>query len=148
VTADERETAADGGRITLNLGHTVGHALEAAAGYEGLLHGEAVGYGLRAAVRIGLATEMTPPDRATRIEALLDRLGLGVEPLDLDPASVLGAIGFDKKHAGGRLRWVLPTATGATVHTDVPEALVAEVVSGILRGGDRATVSASEVTAS
>jgi len=148
VTADERETAADGGRITLNLGHTVGHALEAAAGYEGLLHGEAVGYGLRAAVRIGLATEMTPPDRAARIETLLDRLGLGVEPLALDTSRVLGAIGFDKKHTGGRLRWVLPTATGVTVHTDVPEALVADVVSGILRGGDRATIPASEVTAS
>ena len=55
VSADEREHGAAGGRITLNLGHTIGHALEAADGYATLLHGEAVAYGTRAAVRIGSA---------------------------------------------------------------------------------------------
>ena len=53
VRADEREHGAAGGRIALNLGHTLGHALEAADGYATLLHGEAVAYGLRAAARIG-----------------------------------------------------------------------------------------------
>ena len=53
VLADERERNPGGGRITLNLGHTLGHAVEAAAGFGGLLHGEAVAYGLRAAIRIG-----------------------------------------------------------------------------------------------
>ncbi|MCJ7711426.1 MAG: bifunctional shikimate kinase/3-dehydroquinate synthase, partial [Chloroflexi bacterium] len=53
VTADEREQGATGGRIALNLGHTVAHALEAVDGYANLLHGEAVAYGLRAATRIG-----------------------------------------------------------------------------------------------
>ena len=48
--ADERERNTGGGRITLNLGHTLGHAVEAAAGFGGLLHGEAVAYGLRAAI--------------------------------------------------------------------------------------------------
>ena len=55
VAADEREQGGAGGRITLNLGHTVGHALEAVDGYESLLHGEAVAYGTRAAARIGVA---------------------------------------------------------------------------------------------
>ncbi len=78
VTADEREQGAAGGRITLNLGHTVAHALEAVDGYATLLHGEAVAYGLRAATRIGVAVGVTPADRAARIEALLDGLRLGV----------------------------------------------------------------------
>ncbi|MES1239797.1 MAG: 3-dehydroquinate synthase family protein, partial [Chloroflexota bacterium] len=50
VVADERES---GARLSLNLGHSLGHAIEAAAGFAGLLHGEAVAYGLRAAARIG-----------------------------------------------------------------------------------------------
>ena len=60
VSADERESGAAGGRITLNLGHTVAHALEAVDGYATLLHGEAVAYGTRAAVRIGAALGVTP----------------------------------------------------------------------------------------
>lgn len=133
VAADEREQAA-GGRITLNLGHTVAHALEATDGYASLLHGEAVGYGLRAAIRIGAAMDVTPPARAQRLEALLDRLGLGTAPLPYDPAAVLRATGTDKKHAGGRLRWVLPTGDGVTIRDDVPEALVADVVARLLSG--------------
>src|SRR6185295_17089674 len=73
VLADERES---GARIALNLGHSLGHAIEAAAGFLELLHGEAVAYGLRAATRIGVARGATPQDRADRIEALLDRLEL------------------------------------------------------------------------
>ena len=81
VVADERERGAAGGRITLNLGHSLGHAVEAAAGYGGLLHGEAVAYGLRAACRIGVEAGVTPPERADRIGGLLDALGLATEPL-------------------------------------------------------------------
>ena len=68
VSADEREQGGATGRISLNLGHTVAHALETADGYTTLLHGEAVAYGLRAACRIGVALGVTPPDRAARIE--------------------------------------------------------------------------------
>jgi shikimate kinase / 3-dehydroquinate synthase len=131
VTADERE---QGGRINLNLGHSLAHAIEAAAGYEGLLHGEAVAYGLRAACRIGVAVETTPPERAARIEALLDTLDLGRAALPYPLADVLAAIGTDKKHAGGRLRWVLPAATGVTVRSDVPDETVEDVARGVLAG--------------
>src|SRR6185503_4897914 len=110
VQADERETG--GARIALNLGHSLGHAIEAAAGFRDLLHGEAVAYGLRAAARIGLARGTTPEDRATRIERLLDRLDLGTAPLAVTPDEVLTLMQTDKKHAGGALRWVLPTADG------------------------------------
>jgi 3-dehydroquinate synthetase/shikimate kinase len=134
VVADEREQGAAGGRIALNLGHTVGHALEAVDGYASLLHGEAVAYGLRAATRIGVAVGATPTERAARIERLLDRLDLGRAPLPYPADAVVAATGTDKKHASGRLRWVLPTADGVAVRDDVPEALVREVVAGVVAG--------------
>ncbi|NJD30107.1 MAG: bifunctional shikimate kinase/3-dehydroquinate synthase [Chloroflexi bacterium] len=131
VTRDEREA---GERITLNLGHSLGHAIEAAAGFKGLLHGEAVAYGLRAAARIGLAREVTPSDRGARIEALLDRLELARAPLDLPIEAVLDTLAADKKHEGGRLRWVLPTSDAVTIDSDVPDALVREVATSVMAG--------------
>ena len=131
VLADERET---GGRIALNLGHSLGHAIEAAAGFRDLLHGEAVAYGLRAAARIGVARDETPPERAGRIEALLDALGLGSAPLDLALEAVLEPLGADKKHAAGALRWVLPTADGHAIDAEVPDELIREVAAGVLAG--------------
>ena len=140
VLADEREhggppgaggTAA-AGRMALNLGHSLGHAVEAAAGYEGLLHGEAVAYGLRAACRIGLATGVTPPERAARIDALLDRLRLGVGRLPYSAATVREHLGSDKKTSGGRLRWVLPTADGVVVRPDVPDSVVETALAELL----------------
>jgi 3-dehydroquinate synthase len=129
VQVDEREA---GDRIRLNLGHSLGHAFEAAAGYAGLLHGEAVAYGLRAACRIGQALGVTPAERAARVERLLDGLGLGREPLDLPMDRVLAMLATDKKHAGGDLRWVLPTADGIVVRPGVPDELVAEVAAGLV----------------
>jgi 3-dehydroquinate synthetase len=131
VMDDERE---QGGRIHLNLGHSLGHAIETAAGFEGILHGEAVAYGLRAACRIGVAVETTPPERAARVEGLLERLGLGRDPLPHPLGDVLAALGTDKKRAGGRLRWVLPTATGVTVRTDVPDDVVEAAARDVLAG--------------
>jgi shikimate kinase/3-dehydroquinate synthase len=132
VVADERERARGSGRITLNLGHSLGHAVEAAAGFEHLLHGEAVAYGLRAAARIGEAIGVTPRERAARIVGLLDGLGLATEPLPYPIDDVLRHLATDKKHAGGRLRWVLPTADGVEVRTDVPDELVVEAAGAML----------------
>jgi 3-dehydroquinate synthase len=129
VLADERES---GKRRILNLGHSLGHAFEAAGGFEELLHGEAVAYGLRAAVRIGNELGITPDDRRERIEGLLTRLGLAVDPLPYDLAGVRTALGRDKKHAAGRLHWVLPTADGVTITDDVPDDLVDRVAAGLL----------------
>ena len=131
VSEDEREQA---GRITLNLGHSLGHAFEAAAGYGGLLHGEAVAYGLRAATRISVRLGVAPLARAQRIERLLSSLRLGTAPVDLDPDRVAAALATDKKHAAGQLRWVLPTEDGVTIRTDVPVELVEEVAAEVLRG--------------
>ena len=134
VVADERERGADG-RITLNLGHSVGHAIEAAAGYEGLLHGEAVAYGLRAACRIGERLGVTPPGRAARIGRVLDEVGLARDPLPYALDDVLRHLATDKKHAGGRLRWVLPTADGVEVRSDVPDEIVVEATGSLLAAG-------------
>jgi 3-dehydroquinate synthase len=133
VLADERETASDG-RITLNLGHSLGHAAEAAGGFRELRHGEAVGYGLRAACRLGVELGITPASRAARIERLLDRLDLAREPLPYSLARLVEALTKDKKHARGRLRWVIPTADGVVVRTDVPADLVESVAAGLLAG--------------
>ena len=135
VLADERERNPGGGRITLNLGHSVGHAIEAAAGYGGLLHGEAVAYGLRAALRIGLEVAVTPADRAARISRLLDRLELAIEPLPYPLATVLGHLATDKKHAAGRLRLVLPTADGVVVRDDIEPAGVERATASLLADG-------------
>jgi 3-dehydroquinate synthetase/shikimate kinase len=132
VLADEREAGATTGRIALNLGHSLGHAVEAAAGYRDLLHGEAVAHGLRAACRIGVELGVTPADRADRIERLLDGLGLAVEPLPYSLDVVLGHLAADKKHAGGRLRWVLPVADGCEVRADVPDDVVERAAASLL----------------
>lgn len=131
VLADEKEA---GARMALNLGHSLGHAIEAAAGFGGLLHGEAIGYGLRAAARLGTARSVTPPERAARIEALLDRLELGVAPLELGIETVLQHLATDKKHAAGSLRWVLPTADGYQIDKEVPMTLVRDIATGVLAG--------------
>jgi shikimate kinase/3-dehydroquinate synthase len=129
VLRDERDAA---GRAALNLGHSLGHAFEAAGGFRELLHGEAVAYGLRAALRIALELEQVPPARAERVERLLTALGLATEPLPYPLATVREALGADKKHSGGRLHWVLPTADGVAVDADVPPDVVDRVAAGLL----------------
>ena len=138
VLADEKEA---GARLALNLGHSLGHAIEAAAGFHDLLHGEAVAYGLRAAARIGVERGVTPPERADRIERLLDRLELGTTALSLDLDVVLEHLETDKKHEAGTLRWVLPTAAGHAIDKEVPVELVRAVATTVLAG--RAAPAAS-----
>ncbi|HXX61711.1 MAG TPA: bifunctional shikimate kinase/3-dehydroquinate synthase [Candidatus Sulfotelmatobacter sp.] len=131
VLADEREADR---RMALNLGHSIGHALESANGYHGLLHGEAVALGLRGAVAVGLALGVTPAARGRRIVALLDHLGLGMAAPAVPAEEVRVRLARDKKVAGGRLRWVLPTATGIAVRADVPDGAVDAGLAAALRG--------------
>ena len=138
VDADEKEQAERDGRIRLNLGHSLGHAVEAAGGFGELLHGEAVAYGLRGAVRLGTALGVTPAAMAGRVEALLTGLGLATAPLPYSLETVLGALSTDKKHAAGTLRWVLPTEAGPVVRSDVPPELVERVAASLLAGSEAA----------
>jgi 3-dehydroquinate synthase len=119
--------------MKLNLGHTIGHGIEAAAGYNTILHGEAVAYGLRGAFAISLAMGLTTPERAARINSLLDRLELGVEPPAVEGATVMEHMAGDKKHASGRLNWVLPTDSGVTIRTDVPAEAIEAGLAAALR---------------
>src|SRR5664279_6571235 len=130
VTADERDGSL---RRKLNLGHTIGHGIEAAAGYRAILHGEAVAYGLRGAFAIALGMGLTTVARAHRINSLLDRLGLALEPPAVALDAVRDHMAADKKHALGRLSWVLPTDTGVTVSADVPAEAVAAGLAAALR---------------
>ena len=132
VDVDEKEQGAADGRITLNLGHSLGHAVEAAGGFGELLHGEAVAHGLRGAVRIGRELGVTPAARGDRIERLLTTLGLATERLPYPIATVLGALAADKKHADGALRWVLPTGDGSVVRADVPAEVVERAAASLL----------------
>jgi shikimate kinase/3-dehydroquinate synthase len=137
VVDDERERSAGAGRITLNLGHSLGHAVEAAAGYRELLHGEAVAYGLRAACRIGESLEVTPQARTARVDALLNGLGLADAPLPYGRDAIREHLATDKKHQAGSLRWVLPTADGVEVRTDVPDDVVSAAIDELLAAGMR-----------
>jgi 3-dehydroquinate synthase len=132
VDVDEKEQGAADGRITLNLGHSLGHAVEAAGGFGDLLHGEAVAHGLRGAVRIGRELGVTPADRAERIERLLTTLGLATDRLPYPLGTVLGALAADKKHSAGALRWVLPTADGSVIRSDVPAEVVERAAASLL----------------
>jgi shikimate kinase/3-dehydroquinate synthase len=109
VSFDERES---GLRATLNLGHTVGHALEALGAYSRLTHGEAVSLGLVAALRIGERLGATPAALARRSIELLGALGLptALEDQGLETAAEL--IGHDKKRAGNRLRFIVARDIG------------------------------------
>jgi 3-dehydroquinate synthetase len=112
VAADPQDR---GLRAILNLGHTIGHGVEAAAGYGALLHGEAVAVGLAAA--LWLSVEVCGLDAAVleAAEADLARHGLPVRAPGLDADAVWAAMRGDKKRSGGRPRLVLLEAIGRPV---------------------------------
>jgi shikimate kinase/3-dehydroquinate synthase len=105
VASDERDS---GRRQVLNLGHTVGHAIETATGYRRYRHGEAVGLGMLAALTLS-----GQGDLRAEVAALLAARGL---PVELDPAvdveAVLTAVQRDKKRRGGRVGFVLVESPG------------------------------------
>jgi len=130
VGRDPRET--HGLREVLNFGHTVGHALEAAAGLGPLRHGEAVVCGMRAALRLSRAHAGLPGNAAADLDGFLR--SLPVPRLRLRESAVLSALHRDKKARHGRLRFVLLRAVGRPVVVDsVPERSVHDAVRFILK---------------
>jgi len=120
VSADPREA---GLRAVLNLGHTVGHAVEAQAGYERLTHGEAISLGLVAALNIGEKLGHTPRELAERTRRLLAGLRL-MTALENEPlAAAAELIGHDKKRAGSQVNFVFARALGdvVTIPLDLAE---------------------------
>ena len=108
VRRDERES---GPRMILNLGHTVGHALEQATRYKVLLHGEAVGWGMVAALHVARIRGTITGAQMERMEKLIYRYG-PLPKLKVSAAKVLAATGSDKKNVGGVRRFVLPIGIG------------------------------------
>jgi 3-dehydroquinate synthase len=111
VAKDERES---GLRQTLNFGHTLGHALEAATGYKKFLHGEAVGLGMILATLLALAADQLDAKDAARVVGLI----LSVGPLPrippLSAAELRSLVLTDKKVHAGKIGWVLPASIGKT----------------------------------
>lgn len=123
VAADERE---GGVRALLNLGHTFGHALEAATGFgDRLLHGEGVAIGMVQAFRFSAASGLCPPDDAARVEAHLAAAGLPTRIADipgdkLATETLMDHIAQDKKVARGTLTFILARGIGRSfIATDV-----------------------------
>jgi len=131
VARDEREET--GIRAALNFGHTVGHAVEAVAGYGGdFRHGEAVAVGMVAETRLAERLGWVGADVTARLVALLDRFGLPTSAPGLDPEALLECMGRDKKNQKGKTRFVLPRCVGRVELTDAPtEAAVRAALDGL-----------------
>jgi 3-dehydroquinate synthase len=112
VEKDERE---DGLRRVLNLGHTLGHALEAATAYRRFTHGEAVGWGLVGAAWIAKERGLIAEPECDGIASAVDHLGPRPRVSDLPPSRILAALRQDKKARDGKLSFVLPTSIGEVV---------------------------------
>ena len=121
VSADERD---GGARQLLNLGHTVGHAIETATGYRRYRHGEAVALGLLAALRLG-GTD----DLRAQVAELLAAAGLPTRLEGADPADVAAATRMDKKRVGDSVPFVLVRAPGDVVFGQRVEA--ADVLAAV-----------------
>lgn len=130
VSADEQE---GGLRRVLNLGHTIGHALEAETKYRSLLHGEAVAWGMIAATNIALSVGRTDNVSAGRIADAV--LSLGKLPeVNVNPRKILARLQSDKKTQNGVVHFVLPREIGKVeIASDVSQNAVLDAVEEIRR---------------
>jgi 3-dehydroquinate synthase len=136
VRSDERES---GLRMILNFGHTIGHALEAATRYKAMLHGEAVAWGMVAALAIARRRGTITGAQMERMEKLIYLYG-PLPKVRVRAAKILAAAGHDKKNVGGVRRFVLPVGIGdAGVVEDVTSAEMEMAVGYML---ERARVMA------
>lgn len=129
VEADETET---GSRALLNLGHTLGHAVEVAGGYGVRTHGEAVAMGIGFAASLSQELGLLPAEEAGRIRAVLEKWGFPLRAGGIGAEKILDALRFDKKNVGGAPRWVLLEGIGkprwgVAVDPETIERLVVEV---------------------
>jgi 3-dehydroquinate synthase len=131
VTSDHEES---GLRMILNYGHTVGHAIEAATGYQRYLHGEAVSIGMEAASAIAQSVGMLDAAAAGRQRVLLQALQLPVSS-DVDPQLLAPALALDKKNRGGRINWIMLAGIGqAEIRSDIPVESVQAAIHHVCTG--------------
>jgi 3-dehydroquinate synthase len=138
VNKDERE---NGLRMILNLGHTVGHAIEQVTKYKVLLHGEAVGWGMIASLFVAHSRRSITGAQGSRIENLIHLYG-PLPPLDLRASRLVAATGSDKKNVGGVRRFVVPIGIGdAGVIEDLTQPELLAAVSYMLSQSKEARAS-------
>lgn len=114
VSLDEKETI--GYRTILNFGHTIGHALEAAASYsKKISHGAAVAIGMLCASDISVDLGLMDAKSAQRLEGLIKKAGLPAMVTGLKLHRILNAMSYDKKIIAGKLRFILPAAIGHVI---------------------------------
>jgi 3-dehydroquinate synthase len=127
------ETEKTGQRAILNFGHTIGHAIEAAAKLQ-LSHGQAVAIGMAAAARISVETGRLDRSNVTKIEKLLSKFGLPIYCQGVNPDDLIETIRFDKKTTFGETGWVLLDGIGqGVVNQPVAEEVVGRVLKEICR---------------
>jgi len=130
VSADERE---GGLRRVLNFGHTFGHALEAETRYERFLHGEAVAFGMNAAVHLAMMEHMLPHDEGRRILECVGAYGPIPSREGIDPRQLVKRLVSDKKTVRGRVHFVLPEHIGSvTITADVEDNNVLRAIEAAL----------------
>jgi len=131
IAVVEQDPFEQGRRAVLNLGHTVGHALEKQSDFS-LRHGEAVSIGMAAAARIAVELGRADASLVDRIEAVLFAWELPVRCQPFDADAILAAMTHDKKKQGHGLRWVLPCAIGQVeLIADVPVQVVKSVLCSL-----------------
>lgn len=112
VEQDERE---GGLRAILNFGHTIGHAIEAVAGYDVYLHGEAIAIGMLAEAQLGAKLGITPNDAVDEIHEIFKQAKYPLAKPEIRSEDLIHSMYMDKKVSKGTLRFALPTKIGDTV---------------------------------
>jgi 3-dehydroquinate synthase len=128
VAKDERES---GARALLNFGHTFGHAIESGQGYGAWLHGEAIAAGMVLAARLSAQLLGLPVTDAARLQALLARLGLPVDPPSMPVSRWLEFMARDKKNEGGSITLILLERLGrARIEKKAPQRAIEALLAG------------------
>ena len=129
VAADEKES---GERMLLNLGHTLGHAIEAATNYNQLLHGEAVAWGTLAAIGIAERRSLVTAEEAARMGRVIRAYG-PLKSFSANVADLVALTAKDKKNRSGSRSFVLPVGIGdATVVRDISSAELTDATEAMM----------------
>lgn len=130
VQEDEMEK---GARASLNLGHTFGHALEAAGEYRRLHHGEAVGIGMLLSLKASQSVGLLEEDYTESLIQILSELNLPTKiPKELEIDKILNTLNQDKKKSGNSFSFILPKKLGEVVNYKVPETEINKFLSNII----------------
>ncbi len=130
VARDELES---GLRAILNLGHTFGHAIEAASGYGHYLHGEAVAIGMIMAADLSRRLDLIRESEQNRIYKLIKAAGLPTLAPNLPVSTYMGFMKVDKKAEGGQVRFILLNSIGsALISGDVPPAAITQTLQAFM----------------